>query len=216
MSNNPTCERHQGGFACKQIRTYIQIAISNYVLTGYQCRLHVSVALTVSLRMKTSLLLGNHHHGEDYTDWFMKLKSKLLGLCALTLKTTRLDYMYCRLHFLKTIMLHTGHLVIVKDQSSHLVFQHMHKITNLRKFELNWSSKFRDNNERKEHPHHTKLCALGRLISRLQILNLRSQNQICGKLLLSRKLCHFRENRFSQCYIPSNSPNFSLPSKVLC
>ena len=27
--------------------------------------------------------------------------------------------------------------------------QHMHKITNLRKFELNWSSKLRDNNERK-------------------------------------------------------------------
>ena len=29
------------------------------------------------------------------------------------------------------------------------VSQHMHKITNLWKFELNWSSKLRDNNERK-------------------------------------------------------------------
>ena len=33
------------------------------------------------------------------------------------------------------------------------VSQHMHKITNLWKFELSWSSKLRDNNERrKKHP----------------------------------------------------------------
>ena len=44
-----------------------------------------------------------------------------------------------------------GTLVIVKDQSSHLVgvSQRMHKITNLWKYELNWSSKLQDNNERK-------------------------------------------------------------------
>ena len=39
------------------------------------------------------------------------------------------------------------------------VTQHMHKTTNLRKFELNRSSKLRDNNERRKHPCHTKLCA---------------------------------------------------------
>ena len=46
------------------------------------------------------------------------------------------------------------------------VSQHIHKITNLRKFELNWSSKLRDNNERRKHPSHTKLCAFKCLISR--------------------------------------------------
>ena len=63
------------------------------------------------------------------------------------------------------------------------VSQHMHKITNLWKFELVWSSELRDNYERKKHPCHTKLCAFRYLISRPQILNLRSQNQIRGKLL---------------------------------
>ena len=82
----------------------------------------------------------------------------------------------------------------------------MHKITNLWKFELNWSSKLRDNNERKKkHPCHTKLCAFRWLISRPQFLNLRSRNQIRGKLLFSRKLCHFRGSRFSQCLLPSTS-----------
>ena len=46
----------------------------------------------------------------------------------------------------------------------------MHKITNLWKFELNRPSKLRDNNERKKHPCHTKLCAFRCLIGRPQIL----------------------------------------------
>ena len=86
------------------------------------------------------------------------------------------------------------------------VSQHMHKIRKLRKFELNRSPKLRDNNERKKHPCHTKLCAFTWSISRPQLLNLRSWNQIRGKLLLSRKLLHFRGSRFSQCFIPSTSP----------
>ena len=81
------------------------------------------------------------------------------------------------------------------------VSQHMHKITNMWKFELNRSSKLRDSNERKKHPCHTKLCAFRWLISRPQVL------QIRGKLLLSRKLWHFRGSRFSQCFIPSTSPH---------
>ena len=55
----------------------------------------------------------------------------------------------------------------------------IHKVTNMRKFELNQSSKLRDNNEGKKHPCHT-LCAFRCLISRPQVLNLRSQNQIHG------------------------------------
>ena len=57
------------------------------------------------------------------------------------------------------------------------VSQHMHKKTNPWKFELNRSSNLRDNNERNKHPCHTKLCAFIRwLISRPQVLNLRSRN----------------------------------------
>ena len=61
-------------------------------------------------------------------------------------------------------------MVIVKDQSSHLVYLNMHKITNLWKFELISSSKLRDNNERKNTlvapwSHPTKLCAFRCLIS---------------------------------------------------
>ena len=95
------------------------------------------------------------------------------------------------------------------------VSQHMHKITNLWKFQLNRSSKLRDNNERTKHPCHTKLCLFRWLILRPQVLNLRSRNQIRGKLLLSRKLWHFRGSRFSQWFIPSNSPHFLSPRKVL-
>ena len=96
------------------------------------------------------------------------------------------------------------------------VSQHMHKITNLWKFELNRSSKLRDNNERRKHPCHTKLCAFRWLISRPQVLNLRSRNQIRGKLLLSPKLWHFRGSCFSQCFIPPTSPHYLSPRKVLC
>ena len=73
------------------------------------------------------------------------------------------------------------------------VSQHTHKITNLWKFELNWSSKLRDINQRK----NTKLCAFRCLISKPQVLNLRSRNQIRRELLLSRKLYHFRGSRSS-------------------
>ena len=86
------------------------------------------------------------------------------------------------------------------------VSQRMYKITmRMWTFELDWSSELRDNYERK-HPCHTKLCAFRCLISRPQILNLRSRNQVRGKLLLSRKLRHFRGSRFSQCFILSTSP----------
>ena len=68
------------------------------------------------------------------------------------------------------------------------VSQHMHKTTNLWKFEL---KKLRDKKWKKK-PCYTKLCDFRCLISRPQILNLRSWNQIIRKLLLSWKLRHFR------------------------
>ena len=78
----------------------------------------------------------------------------------------------------------------------------MHKITNLWKFELIRSSKLRDINERKRHHCHTKLHAFWSLISRPQILNLRSRNQIRGKLLLSRKLRHYVAHSHNVLYHP--------------
>ena len=56
--------------------------------------------------------------------------------------------------------------------------QHMDKIKNLWKFELNWSSKLRENNERKKHPWHKKLCAFRCLISGPQNLFVISQQQL--------------------------------------
>ena len=70
-------------------------------------------------------------------------------------------------------------------------FGKMHKITNLWKFQLDWSTELRDIYERKKHPCHTKLCAFRCFVSWPQILNLRSQKQISGKLHLSQKLRHF-------------------------
>ena len=87
------------------------------------------------------------------------------------------------------------------------VSQHMHKKTNKWKFEFNRSSKLRDNNEK-------KILVTRSCVHLDQVLNLRSQNQIRGNLLLSRKLRHFRESRFSQCFIPSTSPYYSSPRQV--
>ena len=51
-----------------------------------------------------------------------------------------------------------------------------------------------------EHPCHTKLYVFRCLISKPQILNLRSRNQIRGNFILSRKLHYFRGNLFSRCF----------------
>ena len=64
---------------------------------------------------------------------------------------------------------------------------------------------------------HQVVCfQMLQMILRPQILNLRSGNQISGKVFLSQKLLHFRGSRFSQCFILPTSPHYSLPSKVLC
>ena len=83
------------------------------------------------------------------------------------------------------------------------VSQHLHKITNLWKFELNRTSKLRDNNERK-NPCHTKLCTFRWLISRPQVLNLRSRNQIRWKLLLSRKTMVLQREPFLTMFYTTN------------
>ena len=63
------------------------------------------------------------------------------------------------------------------------VSQHMHKITNLWTFELNRSSKLRDNNERKKINLVTRSCVLSDAWFRdLKILNLMSRNKIREKI----------------------------------
>ena len=102
-------------------------------------------------------------------------------------------------------------LQIVKDQSSLLMYLNIctkHKPVKIRA--QYWSSKLRDNNTRKNHPCHTKLCAFWCLISRLHILNLRYRNQIRGKFILSRKLRHFKGSNLSQWFLPSTSHHYSF------
>ena len=77
------------------------------------------------------------------------------------------------------------------------VSQHMHKITNLWKFELNRSSNFRDNNDRKNTLVTRSCVRLDSWFRDLKSCSLRSRNQIRGKFLLSWKLWHFREGVIS-------------------
>ena len=91
------------------------------------------------------------------------------------------------------------------------VSQHMHDITNMLKFELNWSSKLQENNEGKT-PLSLEVVCFQMLDFETSKSSLRSRNQIHGKLLLSWKLHYFRGSCFSQCFILSTSS----PRKVLC
>ena len=68
------------------------------------------------------------------------------------------------------------------------VSQHMLKITNLWNFVLNRSLKLRENNERKKHPCHTRLCAFRCLISR--------QLKFMGNYFLKTTLIHMRGEPF--------------------
>ena len=96
--------------------------------------------------------------------------------------TDLLFYLYVEINQLRTLVFdnnqtspvplnyrHWTLLVIVKDQSFYVVYQHYKKNNNLWKFELNWSCKLRGNNGRK-NTLVTRSCVLS--------LILRSQNQI--------------------------------------
>ena len=107
-----------------------------------------------------------------------------------------------------------GHyLVIVKDQSYHLVhLKHMH---NLQTCE-NLTSIGRRSCERIMEEKTP-------LLAQISCLNLRPQQRcqihfkyFSDKLLCSQKHCYFRGNRFSQCVILSTVLHYSLPSKFLC
>ena len=86
----------------------------------------------------------------------------------------------------------------------------------------NWSSKLRDDNGRRNTYSHTKLCAfrfdLEPSKSNYEVSKSNS-NIICmyeNYFCLSRKLRYFRGSRFSQCFILSTAPHWSLTMKFLC
>ena len=62
---------------------------------------------------------------------------------------------------------------------------------------------------KEKHPCHTKLCAFRCLISKPQILNLRSQNQIRGKLL-------FLENYVTSEVAISQNVLYYQPIPIIC
>ena len=95
--------------------------------------------------------LSRHHYAS--------FRSCMSCMCAL--KTAAQSSLLCEFQELHVCFKDTGHyLVIVKDQSSHLMYLNIFtKWVNLWKFELNWSSKLRDNNERKT-TLFTRSCVL--------------------------------------------------------
>ena len=80
----------------------------------------------------------------------------------------------------------------------------MHQITNLWKFELNWSSKLRDNNGRR-NTLVTRNCVLSDAWFRIQSP---------GKLLLSPKVCYFRGSLFLTMFYTINSSPLLVINEV--
>ena len=99
---------------------------------GRRCTLTV-VALMQFARMYKGITLGK---------FFNLYRINLVSIAVLWISNRR--YFTPLFSMLKTIDTFSN----VKDQYSHLVCLDMHKITNLWKFGLIWSSKLRENNER--------------------------------------------------------------------
>ena len=101
------------------------------------------------------------------------------------------------------------------------VSQHMHQITSLWKFGLNWSLKLQENDERINTLVVVQNSVLSdrnkRLLARSLLLGIKDFwpevfYYFSEKLLLSQKLGHFRGNCFLQCCILSTALCCSLPS----
>ena len=88
-------------------------------------------------------------------------------------------------------------LVIVKGQSS----QHIHKITNLWKSELNWWSKLQEINWRKKKPCRTSCVLSDALTLRPQLAEVSKSNILVRNYPFLKKVCYFRGSRFSQCFV---------------
>ena len=80
----------------------------------------------------------------------------------------------------------------------------MHKITNLYKFGLNWSSKLGENNGRNKHPCRTSCVLLDALNLRPQMRS-RIQFKYVSEILLLSQIRYFRGSSFSMFYTVNNS-----------
>ena len=89
---------------------------------------------------------------------------------------------------------------------------HMHKMTNLWKFELNWLSKLRENNGKKNTLVAQVGCFQMPWIRDLSWGLQFNSNILVRNYLFSQKLCYLRGNRFSQFFILSTALHCSLPS----
>ena len=103
-------------------------------------------------------------------------------------------------------------LVIVKGQSS----QHIHKITNLWKSELNWWSKLQEINWRKKKTLSHKLCAFRCLDIETSVSWGLKIKYFSEKLPLSQKSMLLQREPFLTMFcILSTALHCSLPSKFL-
>ncbi len=90
-----------------------------------------------------------------------------------------------------------------------------HKIANLWKCGLNWSSKLRENNEWKNKLLLHKIVCFQMLEKGFMPEAFLRLKFLGKKLPLSLKLHYFKEGRFCQCFITSTALQCSLPSKFL-
>ena len=93
------------------------------------------------------------------------------------------------------------------------VSQHMHKLTNCG----NLSSICRQSCEivmKETTPLSGKVVCVQMLYFETSNSKSEATKSKSWNIILSRKLHHFSGSRFSQCFIPSTSPHYSLPSKV--
>ena len=120
---------------------------------------------------------------------------------------------------ISSIIYKTWFLVIVKHQSSQLVYLNiiMHTITN-NNVKIRTQLFVEVQCERPEQKHHFRTsCVLSDALNSRPQLGLWVQlKHFSEKLLLSQKLRHFRDSHFPQCFILSAAHHSSLPSKFLC
>ena len=97
------------------------------------------------------------------------------------------------------------------------VSKHMHKITNLWKFELNWSSKLRDMNEIKKTPLSHEVVCFHMLDFETSNSKLEVSKSKSWKITFFLKTTSLQREPFLTIFYTINlSPLYSLPSEVLC
>ena len=111
-------------------------------------------------------------------------------------------------------------MVIVKDQCSHFsVCHHMHKITNLWKFEFNWLSTLAPSCEiimKEKTPLSHEV--VGFQMFGFETSNSKSEvsKSMSWQITSFSKTTPLQREPFLTMFYPTTSPHYSLPSKVSC